>query len=342
MELIVVGAGWAGEAHVQAVKALQREGVDCRVAALVDVDADHLARQAAAWGIEATCPDLPSALKALDPVDAVVLATPHHLHREGTEQAAAAGKHVLVEKPMALTLADADAMIDACERAGVTLMVAESARYGRANMTAHDVLRSGKIGHVLSGRINAIHKGKHTYKYPGRRAWLADPAVCGAGIWMLNGIHVMSLARMLLGEPTRIYAREVHSNRFESSLEATVVALVSFAGGAEITITVSAELHGYKRFGDLALFGTDGTLYVRRPGGDALDVHTADGLKTIPCAEDETAGVRGAFVRQMKAFLAAVASGDEPTTGGRSERRTLAASLAGYDSIRTGRPVDLA
>ena len=342
MDLIIVGAGWAGEAHVKAVRALEREGVDCRVAALVDVDRNHLRGKAAEWGIEAAYAELPTALKDCDRADAVVLATPHHLHREGTEQASSAGRHVLVEKPMALTLDDADAMIEACERAGVTLMVAESARYGRAGIAVHDVLLSGKIGRVLSGRINQIYKGKHTYMYPGRRAWLADPAVCGGGIWMLNGIHTMSLARMLLGEPTRIYAREVHSDRFQSSLEATVVALVSFAGGAEITITVSAELHGYKRFGDLALFGTDGTLFVRRPGEGELAVYTEGGLETIPCAEEEMDGARGAFVRQMKEFLAAIAEKREPQTSGRSERRTLAAILAGYDSIRTGSPVDLA
>ena len=341
MRLIIVGVGWAGEAHVKAVRALQREGVDCRVVALVDVDRDHLRRKAAEWGIEAVYAELPSALKEGDQADAVVLATPHHLHREATEQAAGAGKHVLVEKPMALTLDDADAMIEACERAGVTLMVAESARYHRASIAVHDVLLSGKIGNILSGRINRITKGKHTYMYPGRRAWLADPAVCGGGIWMLNGVHNMSLARMFLGEPTRIYAREVHSDGFQSSLEATVVALVSFESGAELTMTVSAELHGYKRFGDLALFGSEGTLFLRRPDTTELAVHTDSGLEMVPCAEDDCDGVRGSFVRQMKEFFAAIAEKREPQTSGPSERQTLAAILAGYESIRTGSPVDL-
>ena len=103
------------------------------------------------------------------------LATPHNAHREGAEQAVAAGRHVLVEKPIALTLADADAMIAACESAGVTLMVAESACYRRANEAIRQVLDAGTIGQVLSGRI--------------------------------NGIHDMAVARLLLGEPTRIYTR---------------------------------------------------------------------------------------------------------------------------------------
>jgi len=306
----------------------------------VDVDRDHLQEKAGEWSIETTYADLGSALAACGQADAVVLATPHHLHREGTELAAAAGKHVLVEKPMALALADADAMIEACGRAGVTLMVAESARYHRMNLAVRDALAAGKIGRVLSGRINFIPRGRHTYAYPGRRAWLADPAVCGGGIWMLNGVHDMSVARMLLGEPVRIYAREVHSDKFQSPLEATVVALVSFAGGAEITMTVSAELHGYKRFGDLALFGTDGTLFCRRRDAAELAIYTEAGTETIDCQEDAPGQGGGAFVRQMKEFLAAVAESREPATGGGSERQTLAAILAGYESIRTGRPVE--
>ena len=341
MKLIIVGIGWAGEAHFRAARALQHQGADCQVAALVDVDADHLARMAAELGVNATFTDLPSSLEACREADAVVLCTPHHLHREAAEQAAAAGKHVLVEKPMALTLTDADAMIRACDRAGTTLMVAESARYRRATLAMCDALAAGRIGQVLSGRINPITRGRHTFAYPGRRAWLADPAVCGGGIWMLNGIHHMAVARGLLGEPTRIYARQVRSDKFQSPLEATIVALLSFAGGAEVTMTVSAELHGYKRFGDTAIFGSDGTLFLRRGEPMELEIYTDDGRETIECTEDAPDGAAGAFVRQMQEFMASVAENREPLTGGRSERRTLRAILGGYESVRTGQPVDL-
>ena len=341
MKLIIVGIGWAGEAHFRAVGALQPQGVDCRVAALVDVDADHLARQASELGVKATFTDLPSALEACPEADAVVLSTPHHLHREAAEQAAAAGRHVLVEKPIALTLEDADAMIQACDQAGTTLMVAESARYSRATLAMADAIAAGKIGQVLSGRINPITRGRHTYAYPGRRAWLADPAVGGSGIWMLNGIHHMSVARALLGEPTRIYARQVRSDKFTSPLEATIVALLSFTGGAEATMTVSAELHGYKRLGDTAIFGSDGTMLLRRGEPAELEIYTDDGRETIECAEDAADEASGAFVRQMREFMASVAGSREPLTGGRSERRTLRAILGGYESVRTGQPVDL-
>jgi len=341
MDLIVVGAGWAGEHHVLAAQALQRSGVDTRVAALVDVDPEHLAQKAAEWGISATYPDLPTALSAHPDAMGVVLATPHHLHREGTEQAADAGRHVLVEKPMALTLEDADAMIGACGRAGTTLMVAESTRYQKSTIALRDAIQAGKIGQLLSGRMNMIFRGRNTYAYPGRRAWLAHPNQGGSGIWMLNGIHGMSAARLFLGEVTRIYARQVKSDAFESEPEATVVALISFDSGAELTMTVSAELRGYGRFGDLVLFGSDGTLELSRRFGGQLAIYAEGEPETVSCEESPIDNADPHFVRQMQEFLDVVDQGREPFTSGPGERATLAAILAGYESIRTGQPIDV-
>ncbi|MFW6146070.1 MAG: Gfo/Idh/MocA family protein [Planctomycetota bacterium] len=340
MDIIVVGAGWAGEHHVKAIQALQQEGRDVAIAALVDTDRDHLAQCASAWGIEPTFTELKDALAGTN-AEAVLLATPHHLHRAAAEMAAAGGRHVLVEKPMALTLDDADAMIDACRKANVTLMVLESTRYQRRNLLTADALRRGEIGQVLSGRINRIGRGRHTYGYPGRRAWLADPDVCGGGIWMVNGIHLMSKARMFFGEVVRIDAREVHSARFESPLEATVVALVDFDSGAVVTLTLSAELHGYGRYGDLAIFGADGTLGMADRKADTIEIHREGrtDAEVRDCTEPPRQDADGYFVRQIEEFLDAVDDGRDPVTSGASERASLAAVLAGYDSIRTGRPV---
>jgi len=343
MDFIIVGTGWAGEHHTQAIKALEAEGVDVHVAALVDVDAEHFARCAAEWGIERTFGSLDAALDALPDAAAVVLATPHHVHRQGTELAAAAGRHVLVEKPMTLTLADADAMIAACRDARVTLMVLESARYSRSSQAIAAALTEGKIGQIVSGRINRIPRGRQSFSYPGRRAWLSDPAAGGSGMWMLNGIHLMSRARMFLGEVTRIYAREVHSAKFESPLEATVVALLEFDTGAVATVTLSSELHGYKRYSDVVLFGSDGTLGTsdRNPSEIRIDTEDGDEPEIIDCTDQPRSGADGHFVRQMEEFLAAVAEGREPATSGTSERGSLAAVVAGYESMRTGRPVEL-
>ena len=339
MDFIVVGIGWAGRRHVQAIQCLRRRGHDVSVAALVDTDPAHLSDQSAELGVERTFGSLAAALAETPAAEAVVLATPHHLHRQGTELAAGAGRHVLVEKPMALSLTDADAMIRACRRAGVELMVLESLRYQRRAMEVARLVRAGRIGRVLFGRMNMIGRGRTTYAYPGRRAWLADPAVCGGGIWMLNGIHQMSAARMFLGEVAEITAREVHSERFASGLEGTVAAMLRFESGAILHMTVSAELHGYRRFGDLVLFGTDGTLGENGHDSSGITLCTEQGTETIDCSESDDEAGESHFVRQMAEFLGSVAEGRRPETDGVSERETLAAILAGYESIRTGEPV---
>jgi UDP-N-acetyl-2-amino-2-deoxyglucuronate dehydrogenase len=340
VDIIVVGCGWAGERHVLAAQALERRGANVHLAALVDSDAEHLAAQAVSWGVAATFTSLPAALAALPDAQGVILATPHTAHREGTCQAAAAGRHVLVEKPMALTLKDADAMIEACESAGVTLMVAESKRYQRQSLEIGKALAAGRIGQVLSGRLNAIHRGRHAYEYPGRRAWLALPEQGGSGMWMLNGIHTMSAVRMFFGEVERIHAREVHSRKFQGDCEATVVALAECAGGALVSVTISVELHGYGRFSDVALFGADGTLYASQERPNRLEIYSEiGGEEAVEWEDDESAAAPGHFIRQLEEFVAAVGERREPSTGGRSERATLAAVLAGYESMWTGRPV---
>lgn len=337
MDFIVVGVGWAGANHVKAIRA-----ADARVAAIVDADEAHLREQADALVVEAGYTDLREALEAEPDAEAVVVATPHDLHRPHTELAAAAGRHVLVEKPIALTLEDADAMIEACDRAGVALMVGESLRYDRTMIALRRALEAGRIGQVLSGRINFIARGYHTYRYPGRRSWLAEPEEGGSGIWMLNGIHVMSAARMIFGEVRSIDARQVRSDCFEDDVEATVVALLEFEGGAAATITVSAELHGYGRFGDLAVFGSTGTLWSNWRKGDRLLIYSGDAgePEAVECASDKIDGAPGSFVRQVRELVDAVEAGREPRTGGRDERATLAAILAGYRSIETARPVE--
>jgi UDP-N-acetyl-2-amino-2-deoxyglucuronate dehydrogenase len=345
IEFIVTGVGWAGERHARAVQTLAQSGVPLRLAALVDSDPVHLQRQRETLGVKDGYLSLAEALTAHPQAGAVVLATPHHLHRAGTEMAAAAGRHVLVEKPMATSLQDADAMIAACHANQVTLMVAESVRFQPLPRQIAQIIQAGTLGEVLNGRINFIRRGYDTYSYPGRRAWMSDPAVVDGGIWLVNGIHDMSAARMLFGEVVSVYAEEVRSARFGSPLESTVIATVRFAGGAAITMTVSAELKGYGIFGDIAVFGTNGSLHALwKPDAREIDVYHGEDRHervSLPVERSLAGDVPANFVRQMEEFAAAIVEKRPPLTSGESERATLAAILAGYESIRSGKPVRL-
>ncbi len=340
--MIVAGVGWAGERHVRAVQALEAAGSNVHVAALVDVDEGHLRRKGRQYEIAAAYLDLAEALESHPEADCLVLATPHRAHRPGAELAAAAGCHVLVEKPIALTIEDADAIIAACEEAGVILMVAESVRYGPRMSAVRRVLEAGRIGRPLSGCINLIPRGHKSFEYPGRRAWLARPQQGGSGIWMLNGIHVMSAARMVFGDVVRIDARTVRSEQFRSEVEATVVALLDFETRAVATVTVSAELHGYERFSEMVVFGSRGTLRLNWRRGETLLVCSEEGPpERMEFGPEEEGGTPVAFLREWEEFLDAARTGREPDTSGRRERNSLAAVLAGYRSIEQKSPVDL-
>ncbi|MEX2546052.1 MAG: Gfo/Idh/MocA family oxidoreductase [Phycisphaeraceae bacterium] len=351
MDLIIVGLGWAGVRHAQAVRELEAEG-GVRLVAVVDPDRAHREaevsrlRAAGVMGYD----DLGEAL-ASHAGAGVVVATPHGLHAEGVCAAAAAGRAVMVEKPIAPTLDEADAMIAACEQAGVTLMVAESIRYNRVTRKLTKIVASGRVGQPLAARFSFIGRGGQQYGYPGRRAWLGRPDRGGSGIWLLNGIHHVSLARMLLGEVERVTASEVRSASLDAPVEATVMALLQFASGAVAHMTSSAELRGYKRFRDVVVFGSEGTVCtdLREPERIELYRGQAEQPDVIDAAELESPGpADGAveqapvhFVRQMREFVNAVAQEREPATSGRGERATLAVIVAGYESMRTGAAVEV-
>ncbi len=340
MDLIVVGLGWAGLRHAQAIRAVASKE-DVRLAAVVDPDREHRAGLLAELGEPAAYDTLGEALAAHQGA-AVVLATPHALHRAGAEEAAGAGRAVLVEKPIAPTLADADAMIDACGRAGVTLMVAESARYNLTSIRLAEVVAAGRLGQPLAGRLSFVGSGTQQYGYPGRRAWLSRPELGGSGVWLLNGIHHVSLARMLLGEVSRITAHEVRSDELDApGVEASVMALLRFDDGAAAHLTSSVELRGFKRFRDVVIFGSAGTAWTDLRDPQRVSVHhkDADEPEVIDCREPDTGGAPAHFVRQMREFIDAVRCGRTPATSGPEERATLAVIEAGYESMRSGATV---
>lgn len=126
--------------------------------------------------------------------DAVVIAAENSRHRALVERAAAAGVHVLCEKPLATSVDDAVAMRDACEAAGVILMVAYPVRFAPAVRDAIAELRSGRLGRVLG--VTGINNGK----LPAERAWFTDPELAGGGALVDHVVHCADLLDDLLGE----------------------------------------------------------------------------------------------------------------------------------------------
>ena len=332
LRLAIVGVGWAGEHHVAGVREL---GSKLEVTCLVDADAAFLESKSAELGITNTCVELGEALRD-QAVDAVSLCTPHQLHCPQAVAAAEAGKHVLVEKPMAMTVAEATQMLDAADANGVKLYVAESATYSPMATHLRQIVRTGQyIGELVSASVTAGFRGPD-YGYPGRRAWLSTLELGGTGTWMLHGIHTMAQLRYVLGEVRTVYLREHKASSYQrQDVEATMSGTLTLESGVAVSVVQTAEVKLHADLGGYVLHGDRGSLRA-----------TADGYRVFGDEESDTercypeATLR-AFALELEAFADYVAGSAEGPTTGRSERRSVAVVQAGYESAASGQPVDI-
>ena len=331
LRLAIVGCGWAGSRHVEAIREL---GDKVEVVCLVDNDQAFVTEKAAEFGIEKVYTDYAEMLKDGD-VDAVDICTPHHLHCEQAVAAAEAGKHVLVEKPMARTVKEANRMMAAADQNGVRLYVAESAVYTPMAKFLRDVVQSGTyIGHVVAASFAGGFRATH-FGYPGRRAWLTLPQSGGTGTWMLHGIHSMAQLRYVLGEVEAVYMREHHAASFgRPDLEGTMTGILTMVAGYQVSVLQTCEarlsgtLGGYTLHGDLgSLRATVDGCQVFPAEGDSFDVV----YPALPLSE---------YALEMGAFADYVSGAYGPTDAA-SERRSLAVVQAGYESAMSGQTVVL-
>jgi 1,5-anhydro-D-fructose reductase (1,5-anhydro-D-mannitol-forming) len=192
-------------------------------------------------------------------IDAVFLATPNDLHAPQTLEAAAAKRHVLCEKPLALSPADCRAMIDACREAGVKLGVGFHLRQHEAHRRARELVASGVLGEPLFARA------QWAVDLPGpREGWWREPRRAGAGSLYGTGVHLIDLLRFVLGREVEAVAAWTDA-RPDQPLDSRVLALLRFAGGLEAML-VSARPFGQPD-NDLVVHGPQGRLAARNTLG---------------------------------------------------------------------------
>ena len=203
-------------------------------------------------------------------IDAVVLATPHSLHMKQIVQAARAGKHVFVEKPMALTRKTAEKALEACREAGITLGVGLNRRYAPSSVEMMRRIRAGEIGDVL--HVEGAFSGPPVTAWPAR-AWRSTREEAPGGGMTARGIHALDAMIQICGLVTSVYAfSDRHKHPPEITMDDTTSMLLKFASGATgclSTIFVTGELWRVHAFGskgwieargdtDLTVCGLDG------------------------------------------------------------------------------------
>jgi predicted dehydrogenase len=336
LRIAVIGCGWAGERHVLAFQALSDRA---EIVALVDNDRDYLDVKAAEWDIPDFCTDYREVLERKD-VHAVSLCLPHNIHADVAVASAQAGKHILCEKPIAVTLKEADSMIASAEENRIKLMVAESARFNPKYRSVKNCLDRNCIGNPILLRFVFIPRrgSKEGYVYPGRRSWLTDSKIAGGGQWMVNGIHRVSVARWFFGEVKSIYAAEHRTPSYRLDIEANVCATLKFENGALGEILSIPQASHYEVFNDTMVHGDAGAIVVSRTDGKVHlhggQMESPDNHRILDTAEDEDA-----FALEMEHFLDYVQNDAPCICDGRSERASLAVVLGGFASMKSGAEV---
>jgi len=333
LRMAVVGVGWAGSRQVEAIGELGRKVVvDC----LVDPDVEFLRDKSAELGIKKTYTSLEETLRD-EAVDAVSICSPHPFHCAQAIAAAEAGKHVLVEKPMAMDVAEATRMLAAAEAHAVRLYVAENASYMPMAKRLRQMVQRGEfVGELLSVSIIKGFRSPQ-YGYAGRRAWLAEPERGGRGTWTLHGIHTVGQMRYVLGEVQTVYMREHKGRAYQrGDVEGTMSGTLTLTSGVHVSLVQTAEIKLYGDLGGYVLHGDRGSV---RAGEERFCVFNDeyDGVEMAYPPEEISS-----YAQELEAFADYVLEGVEGPTTGQMERRSLAVVEAGYESAATGVPVDLA
>jgi predicted dehydrogenase len=320
----------------------------CRVTALVSGDPAKARQVAAMYDVpETSLYDYKTfdQIRNNPDVQAVYIVLPNALHKAFTERAAKAGKHVLCEKPMATSVADCQAMIDACKAAGRLLMIAYRIQYEPLNRQVKDWARGGSVlGKIkLITMANCQNQSKENI-----RQWRHIKALAGGGALPDIGLYCLNTARFLLGEePIEVLATQYSTEgdaRF-AEVEEAILWQMRFPGGVRAQCTASYagftsrqyRVLGEKGWADMdPAFGYNGLQLKRSRMAEDTDEFMAPGIEQITPQE------KNQFALEMDHFAECVAGGKQPWTPGEEGLQDQRIMEAIYESARTGRAVELA
>ncbi|HEX2555751.1 MAG TPA: Gfo/Idh/MocA family oxidoreductase [Microvirga sp.] len=261
-------------------------------------------------------------------IDAVYISTTNELHKEQTLAAARAGKHVLCEKPLALDLADARAMVEACRQAGVVMGTNHHLRNAGAHRAMRQAIKDGLIGRPLAARV--FHA---VYLPPHLQGWRIAAPGAGGGVVLDITVHDADTLRFVLDdEPEDVVALTQSAGMAQSGLEDGVMAAVRFRSGliAQLHDAFTAKFAGT----GFEVHGTEGSLVGRnvmtqKAVGEVV-LRTADGERALP------ADTTNLYVRSLRQFHAAIRGEGQPAATGEDGVRSMALALAVLEAARTG------
>ena len=344
----IVGCGVIGPTHANALQSLHSEGA--RLVAFADEVPSKAEALAAKYGAEAKSFDDVLA----DPgIDAVHICVPSGLHAALGVRALEAGKHVVVEKPMDITLAACDELLAAQRESGKRLAVISQHRFDKASVDVKAALDAGLLGRMVYAESQVPWYRSQEYYDSGD--WRGTWALDGGGAAMNQGVHNADLIRWLCGPVETVYAqaRTLAHERIET--EDVLAATLTFASGAVGSFAASTAL--YPGFAvKVGIYGTEGSAIIEGDmlhtlttksgvsgGGEPMPDHALQmaGGGTKAAASDPAAIWGGAHEAQIADFLQCCRTGTTPVVDGIEGRKAVELVLAIYESARTSQVVQL-
>lgn len=363
LKVCIVGCGRIATLNVLGYK----DNPHAEIYAVCDVSFERAAALAKAVGIDRVYTDYQNVLD--DPaIDVIELLTPHNIHCQMTVAACEAKKHVSVQKPMAMSLAECDRMIAAAKANGVRLKVYENFVFYPPYVQAKQMIEEGAIGEPLSIRLkmNAGNNRHGWHVDQSSWAWRMQEEVSGGGELVFDdGNHKFSIARYFMGEPDTVFAfigktmMEGENNQYVDKKTGKTVNFYQDApsvivwkyrdsekfGVFDITYSKDLEINSdyYACDERVEITGTKGVLWVTRCTGKMLQVPTLmlyrDGRMTsFHCLRDDWSD---SFIDSTKDFVKAIAEGKPHRTDGYEGRRVLKFSLAALRAGSLNHPVTM-
>ena len=324
----VIGYGYTGKIHAQAC--LAQDGA--RLAAIADADSDRLK-------------DLPPGVRACrsyeelveSGVDAVSICLPTHLHCKVAVDALERGKHVLVEKPIAVSVEEAERMLRAAKAAGRVLYVGMTHRFYPELREAKKLVDDGAIGSIVACNDCALeHIG-----FLNTPPWYMEKKFSGGGPALTSGIHLVDRLRWFTGDEVQMVAGAAANPYFGADVEDAGQMFLRFRGGMSAQVTVAFMREPHPLVCDLQVIGTRGSITVHTWRG--YDLWNAAGHQEKIFYTDEAhrdkvqVGIEG----EMKEFCSSIAEERDPWPSAEESTRALRVVLAYYQAAETGGAIEL-
>ena len=337
----IVGCGMIARFHARALA----EVPDARLVALVSRSEASARAMTGQLGLDCAIATHLDAVLARPDVQAVIVTTPSGAHLGPALAAARAGKHVVVEKPLEITTARCDQIIDACDRHGVKLCTIFPSRFGDANQALKSAVEAGRFGRLTLGETTC--KWWRPQSYYDEGGWKGTKALDGGGALMNQAIHNVDLLLWMMGPVTHVsgFTATLAHERIE--VEDTAVACLRFANGALGVIQATTSVHpGLPK--TIAVHGDKGTVVIEQddvlrweltpeaPEDRVIREHFAEKTGASGGSSNPAAISHIGHARQLADFVRAIQSNTAPLVDGREGRKAVAVIEAIYQSAING------